>query len=136
MTTEIGDDWRDYRLSVFEEIVKEGRKFGFYLTLASQRPADISPTILSQLHNYFIHRLVNEKDLTAVANTMPTIDRATFQRLPSLGKGETIISGAAVQVPLLVKVDWEPTIRPSSDDTILTKLWSKTGKSQGESGGI
>ncbi|MGX6996422.1 ATP-binding protein [Periweissella fabalis] len=59
----VGDDWQDYRLSVFEEIIKEGRKFGFYLTLSSQRPADISPTILSQVHNYVIHRLVNDKDL-------------------------------------------------------------------------
>src|SRR5699024_4693045 len=42
-----GDDWQDYRLSVFEEIIKEGRKFGYYLTLASQLPADISSTILS-----------------------------------------------------------------------------------------
>lgn len=42
-----GDDWQDYRLSIFEEIIKEGRKFGFYLTLSSQRPADISPTIMS-----------------------------------------------------------------------------------------
>lgn len=57
-----GDDWQDHILSVFEEIIKEGRKFGFYLTLSSQRPADISPTILSQTHNYLIHRLVNEKD--------------------------------------------------------------------------
>lgn len=38
-----GDDWQDYRLTIFEEIIKEGRKFGFYLTLSSQRPADISP---------------------------------------------------------------------------------------------
>lgn len=126
MNANIGDDWQDYRLSVFEEIIKEGRKFGFYLTLASQRPADISPTILSQLHNYFIHRLVNDKDLAAVSNTMSTIDKATFQRLPILGRGEAIISGTAVQVPLLVKVDWEKTVRPSSDDIVLTKLWSNT----------
>ena len=55
--------WKDYRLEVFEEIIKEGRKFNFYITIASQRPADISPTIISQIHNYFIHRLVNENDL-------------------------------------------------------------------------
>lgn len=126
MNTEIGDDWRDYRLSVFEEIVKEGRKFDFFLTLASQRPADISPTILSQLHNYFVHRLVNEKDLIAVANTMPTIDRTSFQRLPSLGKGEAIVSGVAVQIPILVKIDLEPTIHPSSDDIVLTDLWGRS----------
>lgn len=56
--TDNTDSWQDYRLSIFEEIIKEGRKFGFYLTLASQRPADISPTIMSQIHNFFIHRLV------------------------------------------------------------------------------
>lgn len=55
------EKWKDYRLDVFEEIVKEGRKFGYYLTIASQRPSDISPTIVSQIHNYFIHRLVNDK---------------------------------------------------------------------------
>lgn len=43
--------WKDYRLETFEEIIKEGRKFGAFLTIASQRPSDISPTILSQLHN-------------------------------------------------------------------------------------
>lgn len=52
------EKWKDYRLDVFEEIVKEGRKFGYYLTIASQRPSDISATIVSQIHNYFIHRLV------------------------------------------------------------------------------
>ncbi|WP_409441780.1 ATP-binding protein [Lentilactobacillus hilgardii] len=56
----IGDSWQDYRLNVFEEIIKEGRKFGFFLTLSSQRPADISQTIISQIHNFVIHRLVNE----------------------------------------------------------------------------
>ncbi len=81
-----GDDWQDYRLSVFEEIVKEVRKFGFYLTLSSQRPADISSTILSQTHNYLIHRLVNEKDLRMLENTMPTLDKSSFQMIPSLGK--------------------------------------------------
>ena len=79
-----GDDWQDYRLSVFEEIIKEGRKFGFYLTLSSQRPADISSTILSQIHNYLIHRLVNEKDLRMLENTMPTLDKSSYQKIPTL----------------------------------------------------
>lgn len=121
-----GDDWQDYRLSVFEEIIKEGRKFGFYLTLSSQRPADISPTIMSQLHNYLIHRLVNEKDLKMLENTMPTLDRNSYQTIPGLGQGETIITGNAMQVPVFVKVDKEEKNRPKSDDIILTKLWTKS----------
>ncbi len=118
-----GDDWQDYRLSVFEEIIKEGRKFGFYLTLSSQRPADISPTIMSQLHNYLIHRLVNEKDLKMLENTMPTLDKSSYQMIPSLGQGEAIITGNAMQVPVFVKVEKEETNRPKSDDIILTDLW-------------
>lgn len=120
-----GDDWQDYRLSVFEEIIKEGRKFGFYLTLSSQRPADISPTILSQTHNYLIHRLVNEKDLRMLENTMPTLDKSSYQKIPSLGQGEAIITGNAIQVPIFVKVDKEEKNRPSSDDVNLIELWSQ-----------
>ncbi|MEC5425544.1 ATP-binding protein [Virgibacillus sp. C22-A2] len=118
-----GDDWQDYRLSVFEEIIKEGRKFGCFLTLASQRPADISPTILSQTHNYLIHRLVNEKDLRMLENTMPTLDKSSYQMIPSLGKGEVIITGNAMQVPVFVKIPKEKNIRPNSDDVLLTNLW-------------
>lgn len=120
----IGDDWKDYRLSIFEEIIKEGRKFGFYLTLASQRPADISPTIMSQLHNYIIHRLVNDKDLQMLENTMPTLDLFTFKTIPMLGQGEGIITGTAFKIPIVVKVEKEKSIRPSSDDVILTELWN------------
>lgn len=119
-----GDDWQDYRLSVFEEIIKEGRKFGFYLTLSSQRPADISATILSQTHNYLIHRLVNEQDLRMLENTMPTLDKSSYQKIPSLGKGEAIITGNAMQVPVFVKIPKEKVIRPNSDDILLTDLWS------------
>ena len=120
------DDWQDYRLSVFEEIIKEGRKFGFYLTLSSQRPADISPTILSQTHNYLVHRLVNEKDLRMLENTMPTLDKSSYQMIPSLGQGEAIITGNAMQVPVFVKIDKEKSLRPASDDIILTDLWGNT----------
>lgn len=121
-----GDDWQDYRLSVFEDIIKEGRKFGFYLTVASQRPADISSTIMSQLHNYLIHRLVSEKDLKMLENTMPTLDRNSYQMISSLGKGEAIITGNAMQVPVFVKIEKEEINRPTSDDIILTKLWAGT----------
>lgn len=119
----IGDDWQDYRMSIFEEIIKEGRKFGFYLTLSSQRPADISPTILSQVHNYLLHRLVNEKDLRMLENTMPTLDKSSFQMIPSLGKGEVIITGTAMRVPVFVKINKEQTNRPKSDDILLTEIW-------------
>ncbi|STO01059.1 Type IV secretory pathway, VirB4 components [[Eubacterium] infirmum] len=120
----VGDDWQDYRLSIFEEIIKEGRKFGFFVTIASQRPADISQTITSQLHNFFIHRLVNEKDLRMLENTMPTLDKGSYKKIPTLGKGEAIVTGNALSIPLFIKVDKEETVRPNSDDIILTDIWN------------
>lgn len=118
------DDWQDYRLSVFEQIIKEGRKFGFFMTISSQRPSDISPTIMSQLHNYIIHRLVNENDLSMLLSTMPTLDKFSYQMIPSLGQGEAVITGNAINVPVLVKINKEEIIRPKSDDIILTELWN------------
>lgn len=120
----VGDAWQDYRLSIFEEIIKEGRKFGFFLTISSQRPADISPTILSQIHNYLVHRLVNDKDLKMLDNTMPTLDRNSLEMIPSLGKGEAIITGSAMPVPVFVKIPKEKELRPKSDDIVLTDLWN------------
>ena len=123
---EVGDQWRDYRLDIFEEIIKEGRKFGFYMAISSQRPADISPTIVSQIHNYFIHRLVNEIDLRMIERTMPTLDRASFDVIPTLGKGECVVTGTAFSLPVFTIVDWdESDPRPHSDDLVLTHLWVK-----------
>lgn len=124
-----GDVLQDYRLHVFEEIIKEGRKFGFFLTLASQRPFDISTTIISQLHNNFIHRLVNEKDLQAILNSVPTMDRGSFAKIPSLGQGEVLVAGNGIPVPVFVKVP-HSDIRPESDDLVLaggeSPLWELT----------
>jgi len=117
--------WKDYRLEMFEEIVKEGRKFGMYLTLASQRPADISPTIMSQVHNFFIHRLVNDKDLFLIDSTISTLDKMSKSLIPNLSKGSCVITGTAFDLPLVIQVDYikEVESRPYSDDVDLEALW-------------
>lgn len=121
---ESSDYWQNKRLSAFEEIIKEGRKFGFFLTIASQRPADISPTIMSQLHNFFVHCLVNDKDLAMVENTMPTLDKNTFSMIPLLGHGETVLTGKAFPISIFAKIDHAgKNYRPKSDDVILTDIW-------------
>ena len=115
--------WKDYRLELFEEIIKEGRKYGVYLTLASQRPADISPTIISQVHNFFLHRLVNDRDLQLIENTISTLDYSSRTLIPTLAKGCCVVTGTAFELPMILKVD--PLIkdhRPSSDDVDLEKL--------------
>lgn len=117
--------WKDYRLELFEEIIKEGRKYGVYLTLSSQRPADISPTIVSQIHNFFIHRLVNERDLQLLDNTISTLDSSSKALIPTLAKGCCVVTGTAFDLPMILKID--PLLkehRPSSDDVNLEELWA------------
>jgi DNA helicase HerA-like ATPase len=110
------ESWKDYRLETFEEIIKEGRKFGVFVTIASQRPSDISPTITSQAHNYFIHRLLNERDLKAIASAVSYIDRVTEESIPTLPTGTCIFSGIASQMPLKINVKPLPgAARPQSE---------------------
>ncbi|MBC8947166.1 ATP-binding protein [Xenorhabdus indica] len=119
------ESWKDYRLELFEEIIKEGRKFGFFLTLSSQRPADISPTIMSQLHNFFIHRLVNERDLKLLENTISSLDELSRQMIPNLSKGCSIIIGTSFDVPMVVQFNEMPDgSRPDSDDIDIESLWN------------
>lgn len=109
------ENWKDYRLETFEEIIKEGRKFGVFVTIASQRPNDISPTITSQAHNYFIHRLINERDLRAIANAVSYIDRVTEESISTLPTGTCIFSGMASQMPLKINIKpLEQNARPLS----------------------
>jgi DNA helicase HerA-like ATPase len=109
------ESWKDYRLETFEEVIKEGRKFGVFVTIASQRPNDISPTITSQAHNYFIHRLINERDLRTISSVVSYIDRVTEESIPTLPTGTCVFSGVASQMPLKINVNpLDENARPRS----------------------
>ena len=124
MSTRESEEWKDYRLESFEEIIKEGRKFGVFLTIASQRPSDISDTIISQLHNYFIHRLVNEEDLRKMYRTVAFADKASNEMIPILPAGGCLVSGLATNFPVLVQIDMLPlNKRPKSDNVDINKAW-------------
>lgn len=99
------ESWKDYRLETFEEIIKEGRKFGTFLTIASQRPSDISPTIISQLHNYFLHRLINNNDLLAIERTIAYLDKVSADSIPNLSTGTCIVAGLLAQIPIVIRVN-------------------------------
>ena len=99
------ESWKDYRLETFEEIIKEGRKFGVFVTISSQRPNDISATITSQVHNYFIHRLVNQKDLATISNVVSYIDKVTEESIPVLPIGTCIFSGLASPLPIKLAIN-------------------------------
>ncbi len=118
------EDWKDYRLEVFEEIIKEGRKFGAFMTIASQRPSDISGTIISQLHNYFIHRLVNEHDINQVRNSISYLDKVSAAQLPILSTGVCIVTGQQTEMPILVKIHLIKNEYIPNNETIkLVGIW-------------
>ena len=118
------ETWKDYRLETFEEIIKEGRKFGVFLTIASQRPSDISPTIISQIHNFFLHRLINNNDIKAVEKTISYLDKLSFESLPILPTGTCIIAGLCVHIPIMVDVSLiEKKYAPDNETINLLNNW-------------
>lgn len=118
--------WKDYRLETFEEIIKEGRKFGVFVTISSQRPNDISPTITSQAHNYFIHKLINQRDLETISSAVSYIDKITEESIPTLSTGTCIFSGVASQMPLKINVnELSKSAKPKSHTRRFSELVPK-----------
>lgn len=125
-STRESESWKDYRLEVFEEIIKEGRKFGVFMTIASQRPSDISSTIISQLHNYFIHRLMNEKDIQQVNNTISYLDKVSVESLPILSTGVCVLAGQLAEMPIIVQIDRiEDKNKPQNETINLIEAWDE-----------
>lgn len=115
-STEIHDN----TLKTFEKIIKEGRKYGVFLIISSQRPSDISNTITSQLHNYFIHKLVNPNDIEKVRKTVSYMGESNLNMITVLGAGECIISGTALYMPQYVYIDeMDKDSRPNSSNPVL-----------------
>ncbi len=118
------EQWKDYRLETFEEIIKEGRKFGAFLTISSQRPSDISATILSQLHNYFLHRLISEKDIKAIERTVSYLDKVSNESLSIMPTGTCILAGLVAQVSVIIDINRiKDGYEPSSQTIKPTKHW-------------
>ena len=112
------ENWKDYRLETFEEIIKEGRKFGVFVTIASQRPNDISETIISQAHNYFIHQLINKRDLDTIGNAISYIDEITEEAIPSLPVGTCIFSGIVTPMPIRISINELPDNKKPDSSTL------------------
>ena len=116
-------------IETFESIIKEGRKFGVFLTMATQRPSDITSTLLSQSHNYVIHKLVNPRDIDIIKNTVPFIDEKSITMLSILSPGQAIFSGTAFNRPNIVQVNFdEETTRVESSTIKLMDTWERKDK--------
>jgi uncharacterized protein len=109
-------------LGSFERIAKEGRKYGFSLLVVSQRPSDVSRTILSQCNNFLSLRLTNETDQGVIRRLMPDSLAGLTSILPLLDTGEALLLGDAVLLPTRIKLD-VPRIPPDSATRDFWKEW-------------
>lgn len=110
---------------VFEKIAREGRKFGLGLVLSSQRPSELSPTVLSQCNSFLLHRISNDRDQELVHKLVPDNLRGLLRDLPSLPSRNAILLGWASELPILVQMTALPeNHRPKSDDPDFWEVWS------------
>jgi uncharacterized protein len=112
---------------VFEKIAREGRKFGLGLVLSSQRPSELSPTVLSQCNSFLLHRISNDRDQELVQRLVPDNLKGLLCELPLLPSQNAVLLGWASELPVLVKMnDLPKSQQPRSDDPEFWNVW--TGK--------
>lgn len=109
---------------VFERIAREGRKFGLGLVLSSQRPSELSPTVLSQCNTFLLHRISNDRDQELVRRLVPDNLKGLLRELPSLPSQSAILLGWASELPVLVRMnDLPKSQQPRSDDPEFWGVW-------------
>lgn len=120
---------------VFEKIAREGRKFGLGLVLSSQRPSELSQTVLSQCNSYLLHRISNDRDQDLIHKLVPDNLRGLLRDLPSLPSRNAILLGWASELPVLVQMNSLPKEqRPKSDDPDFWAVWAGEGLEEDEQG--
>lgn len=114
--------------TALERIAKEGRKYGVALGLVTQRPSDLAEGALSQCGTIIALRLNNDRDQRRVRDAMPEGGRSFLDSIPALRRGECIIVGEGVAIPMRVGIDeLEADKRPRSEDPLFSQHWASPG---------
>lgn len=108
--------------NIFERIAKEGRKFGLLMGISSQRPSELSKTVVSQCSNFIIHRVQNPDDLQYIAKMVPYVNQRMIDRLTYLQTGHALVFGTAINLPTLTKFD-QASPKPDSDNAKISEKW-------------
>lgn len=108
--------------NIFERITKEGRKYGVLLGLISQRPSELSETVLSQCSNFLIFKMLHPRDVNYIKEMVPNITSEIVKKLRILKPGTSIAFGSAFKVPVVVDFDM-PSPAPTSSSCDVSRIW-------------
>lgn len=108
--------------NIFERIAKEGRKFGMILNLISQRPVEISDTVISQCTNFLIFKMTHPRDLEYIKKMLPNMSEEIMEKQKSLQPGTCVAFGKAFKIPMIVKMPL-PNPEPYSSNANIVATW-------------
>lgn len=114
---------------IFDRVAKEGRKFGMFLIVSSQRPSELSKTVLSQCSNFIVHRIQNPEDLAHIRQITPHISDTILKRMPSIPTQHALIFGHSVNLPTTFKVNNADPL-PMSDNNRVSENWFKPANAE------
>ncbi len=108
--------------NIFDRIAKEGRKYGVILDIISQRPVEISETVISQCSNFFIFKMTHPKDVKYIEEMLPNISQDVIEKMKILQPGTCVAFGSAFKIPMICKLDM-PNPRPYSASCDVSTYW-------------
>ncbi|MBQ2873397.1 MAG: DUF87 domain-containing protein [Bacilli bacterium] len=108
--------------NIFERIAKEGRKFGMVMDLITQRPTELSETVLSQCSNFIIFKLNHPTDLEYIRKMVPNISSDVIEKQKSLQSGTCVAFGRMMKIPMIVKMEM-PNPEPQSANASIYEKW-------------
>lgn len=108
--------------NIFERIAKEGRKYGLMLNLISQRPVEISETVISQCSNFFIFKMNHPRDIEYIKQMLPNISADIVEKQKTLQPGTCVAFGRAFKIPMIIHFD-KPNPEPQSSNCNVISTW-------------
>lgn len=113
---------------VFERIAREGRKFGLSLVVSSQRPSELSKTVLSQCNSFIVHRIQNPDDQSYIRKLVSSANSEILSQLPTLPQQHVVIMGDCVRTPIVARIN-DANPKPNSNNPEFIENWIKDDKS-------
>lgn len=108
--------------NIFERIAKEGRKYGVLLNIISQRPVEISDTVISQCNNFLIFKMTHPKDIEYIRTMLPNISQDVIEKQKVLQPGNCVGFGSAFKLPMIIKLEM-PNPMPYSTNCDVSARW-------------